>query len=224
MNNSKHLPGFWAYRLPRAKDAQRVRIRAVWFSLFVVAAVLTTSACRPAQNSNSPSPTTDTVVSAVPPFATKEPQRYQAVRTTTFNESSANGAPPVNETRSSSVLIARDGEKRREEFEVEGRGQIVYVESPAGRFVLLPASKLYADLNVATGGPDVQVPDELPGISADLLVNEAPAAAIYQRLGTEMVAGRQTTKYRVTSGMKAAGTDSTAETLIWIDETLGMSR
>ncbi|MEP6636728.1 MAG: hypothetical protein ABJB97_08370, partial [Acidobacteriota bacterium] len=57
-----------------------------------------------------------------------------------------------------------------------------------------------------------------------MLVNEAPAVASYRLLGTEILAGRTTTKYRVTSGMQPAEPEPglNTETLIWIDETLGM--
>lgn len=113
------------------------------------------------------------------------------------------------------MMVARDGEKRREEYFDEASEHIVYLETPAGRFILLPASNLYADLRTA---PTETAPaggaDESTALSPDQLLNEAPASAIYEKLGPEMLAGRMTAKYRVTAG--------NTETIIWIDEALGM--
>ena len=52
----------------------------------------------------------DLITSSTPPFQTKEPERYQAVRTITFN---AAGREPVV----TSYRIARNGSMRREENE-----------------------------------------------------------------------------------------------------------
>ncbi|MEP6637245.1 MAG: hypothetical protein ABJB97_11020, partial [Acidobacteriota bacterium] len=132
MNNSKHSRG--QHRGQWAVDTNRVLASIAAFVFLVAVALL--ASCSTSQKSAGPDAgAADTVTSAVPPFSTKEPQRYRALRTTTFTESAANTGAPVNETSSSSVLLARDGEKRREEFNVKGGGRIVFVESPAGRFV-----------------------------------------------------------------------------------------
>ncbi len=166
---------------------------------------------------------TETTTSGVPPFATKEPERYRAMRVISFSETTANATTPVNETRSSNVLIARDGENRREEIEIKGSARLVFIESPAGRFVLLPAAKLYAGLDIASSeAAQAPGPDELSGASPDLLVNEAPAVATYQKLGSDLLEGRTTTKYRVTRGVRTSETTATDETFVWIDEALGM--
>ena len=60
---------------------------------------------------------------------------------------------------------------------------------------------------------------ESPELSPDQLLNEAHAPATYEKLGTETLAGRTTTKYRV---VVVTGTESQNETLMWIDEALGM--
>lgn len=161
-------------------------------------------------------------LSSVPPFATKEPDRYQATRVITTSESANEppGSSPLTTTQS--LLIARDGENRREEFK-SGSATIVYLEIPAGRFLLLPDKKLYADLNavenqVGNGSQD----SELLDVSPDRLLHEAPAGAHYENLGVESIVGGNTTKYRVTSGDSPVKTGADSVTLIWIDDELGM--
>ena len=86
-----------------------------------------------------------------PPFSTKEPDRYQAIRITTFTGTGSTGKASSSQTNQ--VLIARDGEKRREEYSAGASGQIVYLEIPGGRFIVLPANRLYADLGTASQAP-----------------------------------------------------------------------
>lgn len=175
--------------------------------------------CRNAPNLSNDSVNSD-VVTSTPPFATKEPDRYQANRTITFTE--AVTATPVNETRTTSVLIMRDGEERREEHEGGSVGAIVYLELASGHFVLLPREKLYADLSWEASDDGMTSPQfELAEVSPDLLLNESVPSSRYEKLGAETVAGRPTTKYRVTSKAGAFETVK-SETLIWIDEALGM--
>src|SRR4026207_2334736 len=82
--------------------------------------------------------------SAVPPFATKEPNRYQATRTITSTETPTDSGS-VNETHTTTVNISRDGVQRREEHETSDSGSLVYLENTSGRFILRPNLKLYAD-------------------------------------------------------------------------------
>ncbi len=182
-------------------------------------------ACRTSQKPSNVSPgsaDTPKAASTTPPFSTKEPDRYQAIRITTFTGTGSTENSSSSQTNQ--VVIARDGEKRREEYSAGANGQIVYLEIPAGRFIVLPAKKLYADLSTASRDsgqsnrpPDS--PDKPPGLSPDQLLNESHAPATYEKLGTETLAGRLTTKYRV---VVLNNGDSQNETLIWIDEALGL--
>lgn len=172
----------------------------------------------PANNRNTS--TSQPVVTSVPPFVTKEPESYQARRTITFSESiTKTGA--VNGTSTTSVLIMRDGQHRREEYERGSLGAIVYLENSSTRFVLLPQAKLYAELgNEAGAVNEDDIPTETTGVSPDYLLHESPAAARYENLGRDNISGRTTTKYRVTR----TETNATArsETLIWVDDELSM--
>src|SRR2546428_11175356 len=87
--------------------------------------------------------------SSVPPFSTKEPERYQATRIFTSVEYRNGAADSAPETVTTKMLIARDGGKRREEYN-SAEATTVYLEIPTGRFVLLPSKRLYADLSVAS--------------------------------------------------------------------------
>ena len=166
--------------------------------------------------SNPPdsAPNQKSVLSSTPPFTTKEPESYQATRTITVTN--ATGA--VNDTKVSKVVLARDGAKRREEYEAGTLGSIVYVETAAGRFVLLTGPRLYAEADQ----PDVTVDPKQSAVeseimSPDYLLNESNSAAGYEQLGTEAIGGRSATKYRVITDPP-----SQTETFIWVDEVLGM--
>ena len=174
-------------------------------------ALLIVASCR-AQNdspvtNNAPS---DTVVSATPPFKTKEPERYRATRTIT--SVTADGRTNVI-THS----IAKDGELRRFEAEFASK-KMIFLDGPEGKLLLLPDEKVYADqTNGAPPGSSYE--DES---SADRLLHTDNSNSSYQKLGTESISGRKTEKYRVVVNAADAANVSSSETLIWIDEALGM--
>lgn len=153
---------------------------------------------------------------SIPPFPTREPEAYQAKRITTFTEAAPDNLDAAAPQRVVTVMLARFGEQRREEYEAGPIGTIVYLENTGGRFVLLPRAKLYADANEADNDGAAQLNTLSETISPDLLLNAQLPAIQYQKLGDEVIAGRITTKYRVV-------TDSSKnENFIWVDEQLGM--
>ncbi len=177
-------------------------------------------ACRGSQappNSNTEPADTRNATFTTPPFSTKEPDRYQAIRITTFTETG--NTESSSSSQNNQVLIARDGEKRREEYSAGASGQVVYLEITAGRFIVLPESGLYADLSTLSDETDRSSHPDSPGLSPEELSNEPHAPATYEKLGAETLAERVTTKYRV---VVLNGADSQSETLIWIDEALGI--
>ena len=184
----------------------RTRQRA----LISILTLLVVASCRSVNDSpTTPNAPTEIVVSSTPPFQTKEPDRYRATRTIT--SITADGKTTV--TKSST---ARDGEMRRtEEFAAR---RLVFLNLPEGTFVLLPDDKVYADSareTVAGAAEDVE-------ISPEKLLHDETASTSYQTLGAELIAGRNTNKYRVIVNSSNAGNVSPSETLIWIDEALGM--
>jgi hypothetical protein len=113
--------------------------------------------------------------------------------------------------------IARDGERRRFEAEFLSKKQII-LDLPEGRLLLLPDEKVYADFS---GGPPPASSYEDESSPERLLHTENDNSS-YQKLGTESIAGRKTEKYRVVVNDGNAANVSSSETLIWIDEALGM--
>jgi hypothetical protein len=181
--------------------------------------------CRGSQtppNSHRESSGSEIITSSTPPFPTKEPERYQATRVIRTGESSPGSSDlSAVETRTSTTFIARDGDKRREEYDSRSGEKIVYLEIPPRRFVLLPSNKTYADLDAVPGETEASNLQKEAEISPDRLINEARPETHYQKLGIESLGGRTTTKYRVTLDQTTNGNVS-SETLIWVDEALGM--
>ena len=101
-----------------------IRLRKRAGTLIAVSVVLlVTASCR-SQNerlTTSATPTSDAVVASTPPFHTKEPERYRAVRTITAVNASG-------ETLVTKTSVARDGEMRRHES-----GKMVYLDVPDGK-------------------------------------------------------------------------------------------
>ena len=148
----------------------------------------------------------DTVVSSTPPFQTKEPERYRAVRTiTTVNA--------AGETLVTKTSVARDGEMRRHES-----GKLVYLDVAEGKFVLIPGEKVYAEL---TDESTISA-DKDDETSPEGLLHEDAASTSYQKLGAESIGGRNTNKYRIVVNNSAAPNVSQSETLMWIDDALHM--
>jgi outer membrane lipoprotein-sorting protein len=58
--------------------------------------------------------------------------------------------------------------------------------------------------------------------SPEKLLHTDTSNSSYQKLGTESIAGRSTEKYRVVVNEVNGGNVSSSETLIWIDEALGI--
>jgi hypothetical protein len=159
-----------------------------------------------------------------PPFATKEPERYQALRVITSSTGSEANSAVAVDSSTSQTFIARDGERRREDYETPGGTKISFLQLPNGIYALLPEQKMYAEWKQEAGsageGRAASVP---PDFSPDKLLNEARPEAHYEKLGAETVNGRETAKYRVTlRGKTGAAKEMTTESLIWVDETLGM--
>jgi outer membrane lipoprotein-sorting protein len=179
--------------------------------LLLLVLFLCLTACKsqsePASTDNAPS---ETIVSSTPPFQTKEPERYRATRIVTITNT--NGEALVAKTS-----IARDGDLRRHEPETNSK-VVAYLDLPEGRLVLLPDEKVYADLATDIG---VATTDE-EEITPERLLHTDTESTSYQKLGREVIGGRNSIKYRVVVNNSAAGNVPRSETLIWIDEALNM--
>lgn len=190
-------------------NCRRKRERAL---ISLCSSLLLVVASCSSQNSPPPSSNTatDVVVSSTPPFRTKEPERYRATRTIT--SVTAGGKTTVTTTST-----ARDGERRRTESKLASR-TLIFLNLPEGTFVLLPDEKIYASVS----GDSVLGTAEDAEISPDKLLHGDDVKSSYQTLGSEVIRGRSTNKYRVVVNSSSATSVTPSETLIWIDEALGM--
>lgn len=177
-------------------------------SLCLLSAASCRKAGEPVANENAAS---EIVVSTTPPFQTKEPDRYHATRTITI-------VTPGGQSVATKTLIAKDGPLRREESETASQ-RIVYLETREGRFILLPEPKVYA---AVTADDEAALDVETEENSPDRLLHLEPISTSYQSMGTEVITGRNTRKYRVTVNSSTPGNVSQSETIIWVDETLNM--
>ena len=188
-----------------------IRRRQPVISLCSLLALFFAASCRsqndaPVTNNSS----SNTVVSTTPPFQTREPERYRATRTIT----SVNAAGQTNVTKHA---IAKDGEFRRFEGEFFS-ARMIFVIGPQGKFLLLPEGKVYVDQSAGAPPGGIEYDDSSP----ERLLHADSGTSSYQQLGTEVVSGRKTNKYLVVVNAENAANVSSSETLIWIDETLGM--
>lgn len=195
--------------------------------VFLLTLLVTMASCKKsdvAGNQNAPGSNSAGAVegtSSTPPFATKEPERYQAVRVI---ESSGGVETAATAQPGSRTLIARDGERRREDYESSTGEKISYLQLPGASYVLLPAKKLYAELKPETEGKAIRQAESVPpDFSPDRLLNETRPESLYEKLGAEDLNGRATMKYRVTvRGQMGAGREVKTESIVWVDEGLGM--
>jgi hypothetical protein len=195
--------------------------------LFLLTLLLTTASCKKSDVAGNQNASVSNSAGAIegtsstPPFATKEPERYQALRVIeTSGGVDADGALQP----SSRTLIARDGSRRREDYESSAGEKISYLQLPGASYVLLPAKKLYAELKPETEGAANKKAESVPpDFSPDRLLNETRPESLYEKLGAEDLNGRATVKYRVTvRGQVGAGREVKTESLVWVDESLGM--
>ena len=186
--------------------------RRIRFSI-VTLLVLTVVSCSSKRGESGLESANSKVVSSIPPFQTKEPLRYRAVRSVTYAPASS-GESVV--TRNA---IAKDGEMRREE-ETSASKRVVYLDLPAGRFLLLPKERVYALVNDDSATQNIPSTEgDGPG---DFYLHTGPIQSVYENLAQEDVNGRVATKYRVVVNNSGGQTVSNSETLIWVDERLGM--
>src|SRR6201991_312794 len=168
--------------------------------------------CSSSKNPSSESPgATEIVISSTPPFQTREPERYQTVR-------SLVRTGPNGESVTRTNVIARDGQARRDEYELAGK-KVIYLEIGASRFLMLPDDQTYAEMSFNDNQPS---PDVEESASTERLLHVEPFQSKYQKLGNETINGRTLSKFKVSVNTSSSETVSNSETLMWIDDKLGM--
>jgi hypothetical protein len=122
------------------------------------------------------------------------------------------------QTNVAKMLIAKDGEMRRVESEFRSK-RLVFLNLLQDEFILLPDDKVYASTLSNETVPGSAEDGEL---TPEKLLHDDIGSTSYQKLGTESIAGRNTNKYRVVVNSSNAANVSPYESLIWIDEALGL--
>lgn len=187
-----------------------MRLRRNTFLFFSTALLFLATACAQNQKGATETNANKTIISATPPFETKEPERYRATRTITITNASGDTSVTKNS-------IARDGELRRDESNTEGQ-KVVYLTLSDGRFVLLPGEKLYAAVDEAQTSDNEDASETSP----DRLLHAELITPGYQKLGNETLGGKDLQKYRIIVNNSAGENVSAGETLLWFDEKLRM--
>lgn len=211
-----------------SNPAQNGRAPRVLVHFLLLTLALFAASCKRSQvagNSNDAGPPTAAgETSTTPPFSTKEPERYQATMVTKGSLGEQSKIPGMAELKTTEMLVARDREKRRIDVELFPGMKVTYLQLPEGSYMLVPGKKIYAEFKPGeAAGSSGQTRGASPDFSPDKLLNQSAGGARYEKLGPEEVGGRATMKYRVTTGgQTGAAKEATTETLIWIDESLGM--
>jgi len=183
---------------------------------------------------------------STPPYSTKEPERYRATMVTAGSlsyqstQSTSEGAAQNSAAQNSAgensaeqrMTVARDGVRRRVEYELPAGRKISLLQMPEGDYLLDTNKKLYAELaddtnttaaHASSGAVHASSGKAMRDFSPDELLGKGRAAARYEKLGAETLSGRATTKYRVTpTGITGEAGDNVGESLIWIDDELQM--
>jgi outer membrane lipoprotein-sorting protein len=200
-------------------------------ALFLLTLALFVASCKRAgtdgnANSGPTAGQTNAVgeTSTTPPFATKEPERYQATMLITSSLGEQSNVPGMSGLTTKEMFIARDGEKRRVDTELSPGMKVSYLQTSSGRYMLVPGRKIYAAFDAnGESGATASSKNLSSDFSPEKLLNQSAGGARYEKLGAEDLGGRATVKYRVTtSGKTGEAKNVTTESLIWIDETLGM--
>lgn len=204
-------------------------------------------------NSNSSATTAKGELRSTPPYSTKEPEHYRATMVTAGSlayqstQSTSEGAAPNSATQNSNsvvqnsagensaeqrMTVARDGARRRVEYELPAGRKISLLQMPEGDYLLDTNKKLYAELaddtntaaaHASSGAVHASSGKAMRDFSPDELLGKGRAAARYEKLGAETLNGRATTKYRVTpTSITGEAGGNVGESLIWIDDELQM--
>ena len=183
-------------------------------SVLLLLLISSITSCRQVDRPSTDTPPVVEVVSNTPPFPTREPERYRAVRTIIQTE-------PGGKTTTLKTNIFRDGPSRREELETDNAPTLVYLERSGQRFLLLPDEKIYSEIDSQFALPN-SFDDNANESSPDRLLHTEPVQTAYQKLSDEVLDGKTVSKYKVTVNNASSGSVSNSVTLVWIDEKLGM--
>lgn len=187
----------------------------IFTSIFATACSFNGSSPEPAVQTNS-SDQTGGDKNRQPPFSSKEPEKYQAEIVFAYKWNDSDSAL-IEQT----TFVARDGQNRRLDFETGGGKQVSSLETADGkRFLLVPHRKIYAEISQPAS--EILTDAAPEDYSLSHLLYAKPPEAKFLKVGAETIDGKQLTKYLVDYGAVRQDEDAKTETIIWIDENLGL--
>jgi hypothetical protein len=174
----------------------------------------TTNTANTNSGANTNTTTTTTSTGAAPD--TREPEKYRA---TISLKLEATGNQQTTSLPTLTSEFARDGANRRVSFVLPGSEEIVYLDQPNKRIIILPKRKQYAELTPEATGfdvPSVMTPAQI--------VNQIKNSTSYQLVGDDQLNGRPVTKYRFSNTQQTntqAGEVRT-EAYLFVDKETGL--
>lgn len=149
-------------------------------------------------------------------FATKEPQQYSLTMSVSGQGSANNKQGSLSPQ---TIEFARMDADRRWSMTLPAVGQVIYLEKPNMRYLILPSRTQYVELSPEALGfkmGNVMTPSAI--------IEQLKPRATYENLGTETVNGRTATKYRFV-GEKDTRTQAgtvQADSYVYVDEATGL--
>lgn len=178
----------------------------------------TDTATKSAANANaSATANPDSPPASNAPLEAREPESYSITETITIQ--STGSAPQANIPRLQ-FTFARMGADRRLSFTLpEPVGEVIYLEKPPLKYLILPARNQYVELDSQELG--FQLGDMMSPASA---IDRLKSRAQYETLGTENVGGRQAVKYRFKASADTHTNVGTAQTdsILYVDQETGL--
>lgn len=156
---------------------------------------------------------TSTVASS--PFSITEPERY-TLKMTISGSGAANDRQAAMQTQE--IEFARLSANRRWAINIAPLGQIIYLEKPGLKYLILPSRKQYVELTPdAVGFP-------IGSVLTPSAMIERLKSQPHENLGVETVNGRGATKYRF-AGATQTGTQVgtvNADSMVYVDQETGL--
>jgi hypothetical protein len=149
-------------------------------------------------------------------ISAREPEKYRA--TLVFSAETGGGEKTIG-IPTLSAVVARSGDDRRVAFKLPDGSDLIYIDSAAHHYVLLPARKQYAELTPEAVGFQIQ-----KLMTPGQLVSYIEKVKGVQRVGEEPLNGRTAVKYSYSNTVKTetqAG-EVKNQAFVYVDKDTGL--
>jgi hypothetical protein len=157
----------------------------------------------------------NTSATASSPFSMAEPERY-SLKMTISGAGAANNRQATMQPQE--IDFARMDANRRWALNVAPLGQIIYLEKPGLKYLILPSRNQYVELtSEAVGFP-------IGSVLTPSAMIERLKSQPHENLGVETINGRTATKYRF-AGAAQTGTQVgtvNADSIVYVDQETGL--